>query len=296
MRHIFLCLLLLTLFVPGHAIAEGGRAFPPDGCSGTNPFMAFDGVATGGNTYCINGQSVLNNALPGCNANQQVIYDGTTFICQDTALNVPTCGSGQFLTYNGTSFSCGSTNVPTCAANYVLTYNGSAFVCVPKSASIPTCAANQFLTYNGTSFQCAATQSLAIPTCATGEVLTGSGGNLACVAAASGGSACSQVGAGAALYNGTHTAGDCACAGGLVTSIGASGSLCQFSGTFCPTGWTRLRQWGTAQSSMCTSGYFSCTANGHSWADRAPQTCTTVATDDGASVSCTAYVTSVGCY
>jgi hypothetical protein len=115
--HYIIIALLLCIGLAALALAQNatsGRAFPPDNCSGTNPFMAFNGVATGGNTYCINGQSVLSNALPGCAPNQQVIYDGTSFICQDPGsdLNIPACGAGQFLTYNGTSFSCGSTNVP----------------------------------------------------------------------------------------------------------------------------------------------------------------------------------------
>ena len=188
MHGIFIALVLCVGFA---APAFADRvAFPPDNCTGTNPFMAFDGVATGGNTYCINGQSVLTNALlPGCNDGQAVTYEGGKFICKTVSTDTPpTCSAGQFLTYNGTSFSCGSTNVPTCQAHYVLTYNGSAFTCVPKSASVPTCASNQFLTYNGTGFQCAATQTLTIPNCPSGQVLTGSGGSLACVAQSSGGS------------------------------------------------------------------------------------------------------------
>ena len=161
MRGTLLLALFLTALFPLNSALADRVAFPPDNCSGANPFMAFDGVTTGGNTYCINGQSVLNNALlPGCNDGQAVTYEGGKFICKTVSTDTPpTCSAGQFLTYNGTSFSCGSTNVPTCQANYVLTYNGSAFTCVPKSASVPTCAANQFLTYNGTSFQCAATQA-----------------------------------------------------------------------------------------------------------------------------------------
>jgi hypothetical protein len=185
MYHLLVIPVLAAALLSSQALADG-RAFPPDGCSGTNPFMAFDGVASGGNTYCINGQNVLSNALPGCSPNQQVVFNGTSFICQDNLLDTPDCGPGQFLTSSGGTLSCASTSVPTCQANYVLTYNGSAFVCVPKNASIPTCDANQFLTYNGSSFQCAATQNLTIPTCGAGEMLTGSGGQLVCAPSTAG--------------------------------------------------------------------------------------------------------------
>jgi hypothetical protein len=185
MASLFYALLFAILFT-SPALAEGGRAFPPDNCSSGNPFMAFDGVETGGNTYCINGQSVLSNALPGCAPNQQVIFDGTAFVCKAGG-TPPNCAAGEFLTFTNGNYGCASTSVPTCAANQVLTYNGSAFVCVAKSASIPTCAASEFLTYNGTSFQCAATQNLTLPSCGAGEVLTSSGGNLACVPGAGSG-------------------------------------------------------------------------------------------------------------
>ena len=223
MRSALLLALFLTALFPLNSAFAEGRAFPPDNCTGTNPFMAFNGVASNGNTYCINGQSVLSNALPGCSPNQQVIFDGTSFICQDSSsdLNLPSCGAGQFLTSDGTNFSCTSTNVPTCQANYVLTYNGSAFVCVPKSASVPTCAANQFLTYNGTSFQCAATQQLTIPTCPSGQVLSGSGGNLTCVTPAVLAPTCPSgqvlTGSGGTLTCVVPTAGGANCAAATVS-------------------------------------------------------------------------------
>ena len=183
MRHIIAALIVGALCIPGYLLADG-RVFPPDNCTDTNSFMAFNGVTAGGNTYCINGQQVLSNAIPNCAPDQIVSHDGSKFYCKDGG-TPPACAAGEFLTSDGAELSCSSTNVPTCAANYVLTYNGSSFVCVPKSASVPTCAANQFLTYNGTSFQCAATQSLTIPNCPAGQVLTGSGGSLACVPASS---------------------------------------------------------------------------------------------------------------
>lgn len=161
-----------------------GRVFPPDDCTNTSPFMAFNGVTGGGNTYCINGQSILTNALPACGAGQVVAHNGASFYCKPSELEVPACAPGEFLTSDGDSFICTSASVPTCAGNQVLTYNGSAFICVMKTDSIPTCGANQFLTYNGTDFQCAATQTLSIPTCASGEVLTANGSNLSCVTSA----------------------------------------------------------------------------------------------------------------
>ena len=286
----FLYALFLAILFTGPALADR-VAFPPDNCNTGNPFMAFDGVATGGNTYCINGQSVLSNALPGCSPNQQVIFNGTSFICQDSSsdLNLPSCGAGQFLTSDGTNFSCTSTSVPTCQANYVLTYNGSAFTCVPKTASVPTCAANQFLTYNGTSFQCAATQQLTLPACGADQVLTSSGTSLSCVAQSGGGSVC---GTGTPLYNGTHKTGDCECAGGLVR---ATEDLCQFAGTFCPTGWTRRLNWGGTQAGLCANVYGACTTSAHAWANMPNETCMWWP-DPMTSAVCTAPTTSVGCY
>jgi hypothetical protein len=200
MHRIFIALLLCLGFAAS-AHAEGGRAFPPDNCSGANPFMAFNGVETGGNTYCINGQSVLSNALPGCGDGQQVVFEGGQFVCKTASGTPPNCAAGQFLTFTNGNYGCASTTVPTCQANYVLTYNGSAFVCVPKSASIPTCDANQFLTYNGTSFQCAATQNLTVPTCAAGEILTGSGGQLVCEAPGPSSFAVEEIGRGGFGYS-----------------------------------------------------------------------------------------------
>jgi hypothetical protein len=135
-------------------------------------------------TYCINGQSVLSNALPGCGSDQVVVNNGSGFICKDGPSN---CAAGEFLTFTSGAYGCASTDVPTCGADQVLTFNGSAFICVAKSGSIPSCGANEFLTYNGSTFQCAATQTLTIPSCGSGEVLTSTAGSLACVAQSGGG-------------------------------------------------------------------------------------------------------------
>ena len=255
--------LFLAILFTGPALASG-VAFPPDNSNTGNPFMAFNGVAAGGNTYCIDGQSVLSNALPGCGANQQVIFNGTSFICQDNVFDTPDCGPGQFLTSSGGTLSCANT-------------------------SVPTCAANQFLTYNGTSFQCAATQQLTLPACDTDQVLTSNGTSLSCVAQSGGGSVC---GTGTPLYNGTHKTGDCECAGGLVR---ATENLCQFAGTFCPTGWTRRLNWGGTQAGLCANVYGACTTSAHAWANMPNETCMWLP-DPMTSAVCTAPTTSVGCY
>ena len=130
MRTIFAAA-LITLSLATNLAQADGRAFPPDNCTAESPFMAFTGV-DGSNTFCNSGQDVLSNALPDCQANQQVAFDGTRFVCE----NKPA--------------------PPVCTANQVLTYTASGFVCVTKGAEVPTCTANELLTYNGDAFQCAA--------------------------------------------------------------------------------------------------------------------------------------------
>jgi len=133
MRNLVIALLLAICLPMATAVADG-RAFPPDNCSVSSPFMAFTAI-DGSNTYCTNGQGVLSNALPSCGADQVVAFNGSAFYCKPSEFNVPACAPGEFLTSD----------------------NGSSFSCVPKSADIPTCAANEFLTYNGIDFKCAAT-------------------------------------------------------------------------------------------------------------------------------------------
>lgn len=171
---------LFCVLLASSAYADG-VAFPPEGCSAGNPFMAFNGVndPSNKNTYCSNGQSVLQNALPACAAGQQVAYDGGKFICKDAA-NVPTCNPSEFLSFDGQTYQCKSTGVATCGNNQVLTFNGSSYFCVNKDATIPVCGAGQFLTYNG-AYQCASVNTPSIPTCGATQVLTASNGQLSCV-------------------------------------------------------------------------------------------------------------------
>jgi hypothetical protein len=44
--------------------------------------MAFNGVGPNSNTYCINGQNIFHNALPGCAPDQVISFNGTAFYCK----------------------------------------------------------------------------------------------------------------------------------------------------------------------------------------------------------------------
>jgi hypothetical protein len=104
MSRIFLALLFCLGF--GASALADGKVFPPDNCSTANPFMAFNGVADNGNTYCSSGQDIFHNAIPTCAPDQIVAYNGTEFYCTDNTLNPPTCAPGEVLTGSGGSFTC----------------------------------------------------------------------------------------------------------------------------------------------------------------------------------------------
>ena len=96
--------LLLCLGLGASAHADG-RVFPPDNCSTANPFMAFNATPDS-NTYCINGQNVMRNAIPVCAADQIVSFNGSAFYCRNSEIELPVCAPGQVLTSNGASISC----------------------------------------------------------------------------------------------------------------------------------------------------------------------------------------------
>lgn len=78
-------LFLSAVFCAGFAISAYADhvVFPPDDCSKDNPFMSFNGVNSGDNTYCSNGQAILMNAMPNCTKDQALIFDGLNFSCHD---------------------------------------------------------------------------------------------------------------------------------------------------------------------------------------------------------------------
>src|SRR5262249_33226656 len=100
---------------------------------------------------------LMNALLPGCSANQQVVYDGTKFICKD-APSVPNCPDGQVLTF----------------------VSGPGFTCVNPKAPVPTCGADQFLTYSNNAFQCATIKQVTVPNCGPNQRLTGTNSQLQC--------------------------------------------------------------------------------------------------------------------
>ena len=111
MRHIFIVLLVCLGF--GVSALADGRVFPPDNCSTASPFMAFNATPDS-NTYCINGQSVLSNALPVCVDGQQVVKEGGQFVCKNPPeeneeaqnLTIPDCAPGEVLTGSGGVLAC----------------------------------------------------------------------------------------------------------------------------------------------------------------------------------------------
>jgi len=58
--------------------------FPPADCSAQEP-RAIVWRDTDSATRCITGQDLLKLALPGCKAGQQVVFDGSAFVCKDPA-------------------------------------------------------------------------------------------------------------------------------------------------------------------------------------------------------------------
>lgn len=107
------------------------------------------------------------------------------------------------------------------------------------------------------------------------------------------------------LYNGVHTSTKCQAAGGLTRSAGSS-LVCEFTASSCPSGWTRLNNWGSTAPRTCSS-VGSCTTSSHAFSNRAAETCTYctaqswMGTSGGgyqcsASATCAATQQTVGCY
>jgi hypothetical protein len=154
--------------------------FPPAGCTKVDQRVITwrDGSAS---TVCLTGQGVMHLALPNCQPEQYVVYDGSNFFCE-TVADPPNCGTDEFLTHGPGGYICKKTGLPpVCAGDEVLSYTPNGFICVKKSRDLPTCGPNQFLTYNGADFQCATVSTPTIPNCPAGQVVTGDGNSLRCV-------------------------------------------------------------------------------------------------------------------
>ena len=141
---------------------DNATVFPPvtkeNSECGNDQLRVISWAKGANSTICLTGQEVLTLAIPTCAANQQVVYDGSKYICRSPK-TIPTCTSGQYLSFNGSDYECKSnTPPPTCSASQVLTYDGSSYVCTERNDNIPVCTADQFLTYNGSSYQCASTK------------------------------------------------------------------------------------------------------------------------------------------
>jgi hypothetical protein len=112
------------------------------------------------------------------------------------------------------------------------------------------------------------------------------------------------------LYNNVHMSTQCTSAGGLVRSTGSS-SICEFTGTSCPAGWTRLNNWGSTNTNSCSNpdgggvnGNGSCATGSHAFANTVTETCTYCgqviyamgSQQCVSTATCTANLVSVGCY
>jgi len=158
MRIIISALLGLILFCSGGIAqaADNTTIFPPKKVDGTDcnaaqtRVLAWEnGAAT---TYCLDGQQVLD-------------------------LAIPTCASGQVVTRGDDKFECKTPLVPdVCREGQVLAYTKGGFVCVDiNERSIPTCGQGQFLTYDGQNFICsnAGGNGNLNVSCPAGKVLAG---------------------------------------------------------------------------------------------------------------------------
>ena len=110
-----------------------------------------------------------------------------------------------------------------------------------------------------------------------------------------------------ALVGAAHTVGQCAAAYGNPQSGGSAGCICRFTGTACPSGWTKHSNWSTTNGkscvgSACASG--SCSSGEHAFADLATESCTygsggtagSYGTCSGFTTkTCTSTVVEVGC-
>jgi hypothetical protein len=118
-----------------------------------------------------------------------------------------------------------------------------------------------------------------------------------------------------ALYAGTHSVADCVNGAGIQRGVGANDAgiaegVCEFNVATCPTGWTRLADWGSTQpaSGACMFSCrtpSSCTTGSHLFANKKDEQCsvdcyqTTTRGDcsnSNGSASATAKRVSVGCY
>lgn len=114
------------------------------------------------------------------------------------------------------------------------------------------------------------------------------------------------------LYAGTHDENDCEMRVGQVRGIGIVGdaggpqTLCELAGTACPSGWTRLANWGStqAQSGSCGCDPQPCTTGSHAFANVARESCSTPCKSlfngncnvSAGSQTVTAKQVTVGCY
>ena len=117
----------------------------------------------------------------------------------------------------------------------------------------------------------------------------------------------------APLYGGVHTDEECLAAGGLTTPHNSE-QFCRFLQSSCPAGWTRYQNLGTTQARSCNGNGCgrgsSCTTGSHIFSNVAPETCAYAADymrgpigrndnyycEVSGNLTCTATVTSVGCY
>ena len=80
-------------------------------------------------SYCVQASTALPTS---CTNGQMAKFDGTSWICSDTAVALPVCPAGQTLTYiTPTTFSCTSPTsaLPPCSAGQIPVFNGITWDC-----------------------------------------------------------------------------------------------------------------------------------------------------------------------
>lgn len=150
-----------------------------------------------------------------------------------------------------------------------LSANGNLGVGITTPSSKLTVAGTIESTTGGIKFPNGTTQITAAVTSETdpqvgtltnGKWCTSDGSAVHCTSDAPGGGAVS-------LYGGIHTSTQCVANYGLLRNT-VSGYLCQFTGNSCPSGWTRLSNWG-----VTVPGSGPCSTSSHEFSNISPEIC-----------------------
>ncbi len=96
------------------------------------------------------------------------------------------------------------------------------------------------------------------------------------------------------LYKEIHSFAECQQKKGQVSQDGAD-YFCKLTGSSCPAGWEKFKNWSTTSAKTCRGGGFlgfsgNCTTGSHNWANIKTETCSY------SGQTCSANTTAIGCY